>query len=75
MTSADNIKEELDLIKEEDINVLLNQPSDKEKMQAEIDNLHYKIEVKKYMEYWTKAQKEYSLKIAMNAPPEEIPFE
>ena len=70
MSSTTEIKEELDIIKQEDIDVLLNQPSEKERMEAAIENLQYQIEVKKYMEYWTKAWK-----TAMHAPPDEIPFD
>ena len=55
MSSATQIKEELELIKQEDINILLNQPNDHERMQAAIDELKFKEEVKKYVAYWTEA--------------------
>ena len=60
----------MELITEEDIDILLQKPNDREKMQAAIENLQYQIEVKKYMKYWTEAWK-----TAMNAPPDEIPFD
>ena len=57
MTSTTEIKEELELIKQEDIDILLNQPNDRERMQAEMDKLRLQEEIKKYMQYWKEQQK------------------
>ena len=43
------------MIKQEDIDILLNQHNDRERMEAAIDELKFKEEVKKYVAYWTEA--------------------